>query len=253
VGTLSSGVALAIDAFTFIASAAALAGMRTAKKARTTLEPPATQEPTPGTAEETARIGQQGLTFWQLVRSSSFIQVTFVIVAVANLTLGGLIEVALPVLAHGPLAAGAGGFGLLLSAFGAGALVSSLLIGSLGNLPHRALIALLTALAQALAIALIPFTGGLIGTMICMCVMGMTNSITNILFITLIQQVTPRHLLGRVMSVIMMASFGSYPLSVAISGIIVAQTGPAIFFPLTGIILATAIVFGLSRRALREI
>ena len=51
-----------------------------------------------------------------------------------------------------------------------------------------------------------------------MAAMGIFNSVTNIIFITIIQQIIPRHLLGRVMGAFMFASFGSYPLSVAIVG-----------------------------------
>ena len=243
VATLSSGVALSIDAITFAVSAISLAAMRTAKRAVSIIEP----------LTEQADEGEKATTFWQVVRTSQFIQVAFVVSVVANLAFGGMIEVALPELARGPLAAGASGFGLMLSAFGGGALLGSLLIGSLGQLRHRALIALLASLGQALAFALVPFCGGLIGAILCLFVAGLTNSVTNVLFSTLIQQLIPRHLLGRIMSIFMLASFGSYPLSVLITGIIVVHTGPAIFFPICGIALALAILYGLSQRELREL
>ena len=82
---------------------------------------------------------------------------------------------------------------------------------------------------------------------------GIFNSVTNVIFITIIQQIIPRHLLGRVMGVLMFASFGTYPLSVAIVGVIVARLGPTIIFPVSGAVLCIAILFGLFQRELREL
>ncbi len=275
VSTLQSGAALALDALSFVVSAISLASMRgkrpPAPEASTSLNLVAegitmVTEPvsTPSTdgsgdsldapeavAEETKATGQ-AMTFWQLLRTSQFVQVGIAVVVVANLTFGGMLEVALPALARGPLAVGAGGFGLMLAAFGAGALIGGLGSGMLGNLSHRALIALLMGLLQSFAIVFIPY-GGLIGAMVCMVVMGVCNSVSNVIFLTIMQQILPRHLLGRIMGVFMFASFGSFPLSVAVAGFVTARFGPVIIFPVSGAALFVAIVFGLSRRELREL
>jgi len=192
------------------------------------------------------------VTFWQFVRESQVVQVAFVVSLFANITFGGLLEVALPSLAHGPLAAGATGYGAILAAFGAGALLGSIATGMLGNIPYRGAVALLVAILQAIVLALIPY-GGLAGAVVCMAAMGICNSVTNILFITIIQQIIPRHLLGRIMGVFMFASIGSYPLSVAIVGVVVAHFGPTIIFPIGGATLFLAVAFGLTRWQLREL
>ena len=171
---------------------------------------------------------------------------------IANLTFGGMIEVALPALSRGPLHAGAFGFGLLLAFFGAGALVGSVATGLLSGLKHRAAIGLLVAIVQALAIALIPYAGGLVGALVCLLVMGVANSITNVFFITLIQQTLPRALMGRVMGLLMLGSLGSYPVSVLLTGILVTHTGPTLMFPLCAIFLSAGALFGLARREIRE-
>jgi MFS family permease len=272
VGALQSGVALAIDALTFIASAVSLALIRGKPLPRPAAAPPAPQaarvaeglktavEPVPGelaeeAGEETVQhtnASAQATTFWQFVRASQVVQVAFVVSLFANITFGGLLEVALPSLAHGPLAAGATGYGVILAAFSAGALLGGLATGMLGNIPHRAVLALGVALLQAVAVALIPYAG-LAGAIAFMAAMGIFNAITNVIFITIIQQIIPRHLLGRVMGVFMFASFGSYPLSVAIVGFVVARLGPAIIFPISGAVLFLAVLFGLFQRQLREL
>ena len=268
VGTLQSGVALALDALSFVVSAISLVAMRTRRQAvaAKTAEPNLSEPlnlpggvltvPESGNVADTDStrndLPEQDITFWQLLRTSQVLQGGFVVVVVANLIFGGMLEVALPALAHGQLAAGASGFGLMLSAFGAGALIGGLGSGLLGKLPHRALIALLMGLIQSFTVVTIPF-GGLIGATLSMAAMGVCNSVSNVLFLTIIQQYFPRHLLGRIMGLFLFASFGSYPLSVALAGFVTERFGPVILFPVCGAALFLAIMFGLSRRELREL
>jgi MFS family permease len=255
VGAVSSGVALAIDAGTFVVSAVSLAAMRLKK----TVAAASTTDVTIGTTasastEETETSVEEAVPgFWETLQGSALVQVAFVVVIIANLTFGGMIEVALPVLAHSTLNAGATGFGLMLSAFGAGALIGSIVTGTLGKLRHRGVISLLAALAQGLAVALIPFSGGLIGAMLCLLLMGFMNSITNVLFITLMQENLPRAQLGRFMGIILFASFGSYPISVLLAGILIAHTGPAVMFPVSGAFLAVGAIYGLCQREIQRL
>jgi MFS family permease len=248
VGAVSSGVALAIDAGTFVVSAVSLAAMRLQKATDV-----ASITATASTEEIETSESEPAPGFWQIVRSSALVQVAFVIATIANLTFGGTVEVALPALAHSTLNAGATGFGLMLSAFGAGALIGSIATGVLNKLRHRGVISLLAALVQALAVALIPFSGGLIGAMLCLLLMGFTNSITNVLFITLVQENLPRAQLGRLMGVILFASLGSYPISVLLAGILINHTGPAIMFPISGAFLALGASYGLFQREIRKL
>ncbi len=255
VSAVSPGIALAIDAGTFVISAVSLAAMGSKKVASavTANAAPTTEQAETTEASRSEHERESVLGFWQIIRSSALVQVAFVIAVVANLTFGGMVEVALPALAHGLLNAGATGFGFLLSSFGAGALIGSIATGLLSKLTHRGAIALLVAIVQAIAIALVPYAGGLIGALVCMLIMGFTNSITNVLFITLIQQKLPRAQLGRLMSVIMFASLGSYPISVLLTGILVTHTGPAIMFPISAAFLTAGALFGLSRRGIRQL
>ncbi|HEU5348412.1 MAG TPA: MFS transporter [Ktedonobacterales bacterium] len=263
VAAVRSGVAFAIDAATFVVSALALAGMRGTRAAMPTpgIAADTENDDTPATAmpTETAANGAtlaptepEPKTFWALLRTSRLLQTGLAVSIVANLAFGGLVEVALPDLAHGPLHAGATGFGLMLSTFGAGALAGSLIGGTMGKLPRRALIALLLSLAQGIFVAITPFTGGLAGAAITMGVWGLFNAMSNVLLITLLQQQMPRALIGRIMGAFMFANFGLYPISVAVGGVVVDHFGPAILFPITGALLAVAIVYGLFQRELRN-
>ena len=76
------------------------------------------------------------VSFWRYLCTSQLIQVTLLVFIVIGLCSGGLMEVALPTLVHGPMHGSASGYGAILAAWGAGALVGSILAGTLGRLNH---------------------------------------------------------------------------------------------------------------------
>lgn len=87
----------------------------------------------------------------------------------------------------------------------------------------------------------------------CMLISGVAGSIVNVVLFTAIQLAIPRYLMGRVMGLLLFGSFGVYPLLVALAGVLSNQLGPASFFPFSGLLLALAMLFGMTQRALREI
>src|SRR6266567_2962892 len=249
VAAFTAGAGLAIDAATFFVSAASLALMRTAHRATPSKrEAGESQEnPSASTQERGAQVS-----FWRFLLTSRLIQVILLMFIVIGLFSGGLIEVALPTLVHGPMHGGASSYGIILAAWGAGALVGSLFSGMLGKHTHKGLAILLAGLIVAASIALLP-TGGVIGAVACMLIGGVANSVITVLLFTAIQLAIPRQLMGRVMGMLMFSSFGLYPLSVALAGVLSNQFGPAILFPFGGLLLGLVMVFGMTQRALREI
>ena len=255
VGAFTSAAGLAIDAVTFLVSAVSLALMRTAHHATPSKrEEGASQEnPSASSQEQGAQVeGQGDQTFWRFLLTSRLIQVILLMFIVIGLFSGGLIEVALPTLVHGSMHGAASSYGIILAAWGAGALVGSIFAGMLGKQKHKGLTILLAGLIVAASIALLP-TGGVIGAVACMLIGGVANSVIIVLLFTAIQLAIPRHLMGRVMGLLMFSSFGLYPLSVALAGVLSTQVGPAILFPFGGLLLGLVMVFGMTQRALREI
>jgi MFS family permease len=245
VAVLSAGTAMMTDALSFVVSAVSLALMRTKGVSESKLEASEAEN-------STVSVPEVQISFGSFMRSSRLFQIAFVVSFASNFCFGGLLEVALPSLVHGPMHAGASGYGLILAAFSMGALAGSIFAGTLGRLKHRGLIALLLILVMAGMLALIPY-GGLIGAIICMILAGISNSISNVMIITLLQLRIPRHLMGRVMSLFMFASFGTYPISVALGGVLTAQFGSTILFPFSGLLLALPILAGIAQRELREL
>jgi MFS family permease len=246
VATLTSAAALAIDAGTFFVSALTLALMR-APQGAAHAEKQAAQ---PGHPAFSAQEHSEQIKLWRFLRTSRLIQDTLLIFIMIGLVSGGLIEVALPALVHGPLHASASGFGIILAGWGVGALVGALVAGSLGKRKHKGIIMLFAGLLMAVMIGLLP-TWGIPGAIVCMLIAGLAGSIVNVVLFTMVQLGIPRHLMGRVMGLLLFGSFGVYPLSVALAGTLSDQLGPAIFFPISGILLAASMLFGMTQRALR--
>jgi hypothetical protein len=82
--------------------------------------------------------------------------------------------------------------------------------------------------------------------------LGAGTGFGNIVMITLMQQWAPAALLGRIMGVMMLASMGTFPISVALSGVLVRVLGPTPFFPVAGAVLTVAILCALSQREIRD-
>ena len=153
------------------------------------------------------------------------------IVAAINVLVNGPISVGIPVLADRRFPEGAAAFGLLLSAFGGGALVGMLLAGALPRPAPRTLgIRMLLVISlMGLGLAALGLTDATPLAALVMLAMGIVNGYVNILFITWLQQRTPENMLGRVMSLLMFASLGLSPLSNALSGALVEWNATALF------------------------
>lgn len=195
--------------------------------------------------------GQAGPGVWSLLRQSHLLQVIVVVVIAANLASGGTFDVALPALAHARF--GAGGYGVLIASLGTGAVIGTLAAARGGNGRRPALVASSAFLTESLAIALIPFLGGLAGAAVATFAMGTCNGLGNVISLTLIQRWAPPRLLGRVMSLVMLAGMGSFPLSVAVAGAFVHRLGPSPFFPAAAATVAIAILGAMSQREYRDL
>ncbi|HLK75605.1 MAG TPA: MFS transporter [Streptosporangiaceae bacterium] len=235
--TSASTWAFAIDAVSSAVSALTLA-----------LIPRRTAAATASAADAAPDAGGGGVL--ALLKRSRGLQVILVVVIAANLAFGGQGEVALPSLAHARF--GAAGYGALLACFAAGAVLGTLAAARTGGLRRPVAFASAIILVNAVADALVPYLGGEAGAAAMLFTAGAANGLANVTLLTVLQKWTPPALLGRVMSAIMLCAFGSFPLSVAVSGLLVRHIGPALFFPIAGGVLAVSALGGLTQREFRE-
>jgi MFS family permease len=226
--------AFALDAASYAVSALSLAMIRDV----------------PGPDERAAGCtAPERITVWTLLARERVLQLILAVLVGANFAVTACFEVALPVLSHARF--GADGYGAIMACFGAASLAGTLTAARAGGLSKPAVVSASVFLIAALAVASVPAASGLPGAAAAMFVFGLVAGFGNVIFVTLIQRWAPPAMLGRVMGVVMLGSLGSFPLATAIAGMLAHRLGPSPVFVLSGMLLAAAIIVGLSQRRFR--
>lgn len=138
------------------------------------------------------------------------------------------------------------------AAVGAGALLGTLAAGQARRARRPAIVGSIAFLAEALFLAAVPYLGGTLAAGAALVAFGVLNGFGNVVMITTFQRWAPPDVLGRLTGVLMLASFGVFPISVALGALVVHHLGPAPFFPLAGAAVAAAILVGVSQRSWRN-
>ena len=251
VAAVGPASAFVVDAASFVVSVAALVGVRSITRQPVPARVPTTANSLDDDAE-TASVPAAPTSVWGLLRSERILQLMVLVTIAANLGFGGMSEVALPALVHGPLHDGASGYGLVIAAFGGGALFGTLVAGWFTAMARPAVTASWCFLASAVAIGAVPYVGGTVVVALALALFGVANGFGNVVTITLFQRWAPPAMMGRLMGVMMLASMGLFPASVFVGGVVVSHVGPSVFFPLAGGALALAVLAALSQRSWRE-
>jgi predicted MFS family arabinose efflux permease len=172
--------------------------------------------------------------------------VMLVVTLAANLGAGGMSEVALPDLVYRVLHSGARGYGFLIAALGAGGLIGAIVAAQARRPRRPAVVSSLAFLAAGAGIFALSLARTLPEAIALVGILGLPLAVGNVLMAAAMQAWAPPHLLGRLMSVLMLTSFGAFPISVLVAGFVVRSFGPASFFVFTGVTLAIAVSFALA-------
>jgi DHA3 family tetracycline resistance protein-like MFS transporter len=234
IAAVGPGPAFVVDALTFGVSAVAVLAIRARPQPRPKSEL--------GVRQTLADIGE-GLAF---VRGRPWIWATLLSAMLSLLVFFGPVQVLVPFLIKNRLGLGPEALGTIFAAGGVGSIVMAVGIGQFG-LPRRrvtvmyiawtvgigmmAVYGLMTSLWQALLVAV--FTHALF-------------ELGQVIWTTMLQQLVPRHLLGRVSSVDWLVSIGLVPLSYALTGPASEFFGPAetmVFGALAGAVLTIVLLF----------
>jgi hypothetical protein len=261
--TGASTAAFGIDAVSFAVSALSLALIPRHRAARPVAADPAEAADSsagqPDTGPDSPATAPDGLaaqypgkpqSVLSYIRHSRGIQLVMLVAIAMNLGSGGLGEVALPALAHAHW--GAGGYGAVLACMAAGAVLGTLIAARTGTMRNPGMLASWAFTTAGCAIILVPFLGGEAGAAAAMLLDGACTSLGGVLFYTMAQRSLPPAMLGRVLSMIMLCSYGIFPLSVVVAGVLVHHVGATPFFPIAGIFLVLSILGGNSQRAFRD-
>jgi len=262
--TGASTAAMGVDAASFAISALSLvliprrpaAGSMAAGWAHAADSPATTADSLTGQADagpastDTAEPADRPQSVVAYIRNSRAMQIVLLTAIVMNMANGGVIEVALPALAHARW--GAGGYGALLACLAGGAVIGTLAAARTGRMRIQGYIASLAFIIEGAAMSLMPFLGGEVGAAIALLFIGACSGAGGVIFFTIAQRQTPPAILGRVMSVIIMCGVGAFPLSVVVTGLLIRHFGTTPFFLLAGIILILAIIGGNTQRDFRD-
>ena len=236
----SPSAAFGLDAASFAVSAATLLALRTTRAASGAAVP----------VPRAPDAGGPGLR--TLLRTQRVLTVLIVVNIAANLGSAGLDGVALPELAHGPLHAGAQGYGAILAGFAAGALLGTLAAGQARSPRRPAVTGSSAFLIEAAAIAVTPFLGSVGWVIAAQAALGVCNGFGNTFTVTAFQRWAPRGSLGRLNGLLLVTSFGVAPASVLLAAWFGRAFGPASFFVFAAVTIAAAILGGLSQRSWRD-
>jgi MFS family permease len=167
------------------------------------------------------------------------------LVAAFNFAFTGPLLVGLPYLADTRFQGGAAAFGIIISAYGAGALGGAVLAGSLRHVPRLGLITLLTASAMGIGLALLGNVPTVLLAVIAMAAIGLGAGFINVRIVAWLQARTPEAMRGRVMSLVLLGAVGLSPISLAVSGVIIDFGAVSLMFAVAGAIVVAAALAGL--------
>jgi MFS family permease len=162
------------------------------------------------------------------------------IALVLNLALNGPAAVGMPWLADRRFHAGSIGFGFMAAAWAAGALVGTVVAGN-ARLERQGRVILVAVVIAGAAMAAVGFLGWLPGVIVVLAAMGVAIGYTNIVAISWIQARVEPAIIGRVMSLVMLMSFGITPLSLGLSGALIDLDATALFAGAGVLTVATAL------------
>ena len=184
----------------------------------------------------------------QYVRVDGAMLAIFLLIMQMELLMRGPVTVGMPVLAHTRLPEGALALGIVTSAYAGGAVLGTVLAGALPA-PKRRLGPILVAVFTLSGILMAPF-GLLNATWLAAAItltIGVMGGYVGIMIISWIQGRTPPAMLGRVMSLLLVASVAVSPISIAAAGPLIKLSLGWVFI-VAGALMATfSIIIGLRR------
>jgi MFS family permease len=228
---LGIGLAFTIDAVSFAVSAACLWWMHGGGKIMLSAE-----------SAQKESVWASILVGMQYLWKDKALRTMFLIITAMNFLFTGPLLVGIPVLANQYLPEGAMAFGLLMSASAGGNLAGYLLAGSLPRPTGKGMSIFLVTLLAAFGVVLASF-GFIRSTWVdfgLMLVLGIGNGYIAILMFTWMQTRTPKEMLGRMMSMVMLSGTGLIPVSQAISGAVSKWSLPALFVSAGVLVLLVA-------------
>jgi MFS family permease len=236
VATLGVASAFSIDAASFLFIIGALLMLR---------DPPKIES-----AVSQSSIVHSILEGLRYVKNDAALTSLLLVAAVLNFCITGPMSVGIAFLAKREFGSAAA-FGLLISSVAAGSLLG-LLLAAARQQRKRGWVLLACSTIVGLCTASISLFHQLWALLLSLFVMGASAGFLNVQLLAWFQQRVDRSVLGRVMSVLMFASLGLMPLSLAAAGVAVQWSMSGMFAAAGALVLIVTLIAGL-QRPVREI
>jgi MFS family permease len=226
--TIGVGLAIAIDALTFLVSVVTLWMMKAGGQVMSAR--------LPGEKANVWRSIGEGIAY---MFKDPALRLMFILVAIANLAFGGPVIVGIPFLADTRFPEGAAAYGLIVSGYAGGNLLGIVLSGVLPKPSQSRLKILLVVMFGlfGLGIGALAWIDITLLAMADLFLLGVLNGYLSIILITGLQRNTPKEMLGRLMSMVLLANMGLMPLSQAMAGVILRWNVPMLFIGAAGLLL----------------
>jgi MFS family permease len=242
VAAVSTGPAFAFDAASFAVATLTIWLVRGGRRAAPAAGQPERQETDQLPPEGLLANIRSGVAYaWRDPAIRSLV----LLVAATNFAFTGPLLVGLPYLADTRFQGGAAAFGIIISAFGAGALGGAILAGSLRHVPRLGLVIMLTASAMGIGLALLGYVPTVLLAVIVMAAIGVGSGFANVRIIAWLQARTPEAMRGRVMSLVLLGAVGLTPISLAVSGVIIDFGAVSLMFAVAGAIVVASALAGI--------
>jgi len=236
IGAFGVAAAFSIDAVSFLFIIAALLKLR---------DPPRLESSAPR-----SNITHSILEGLRYVKNDVALRTLLLVVSVLNFCITGPLSVGVAFLAKSLFGSPAA-YGLLMSSVAAGGLVGLLLAGARQQ-RKRGRLLLVVCVVVGICTASIGMLSQLWSLLPVLFVMSASAGFLNVHLLAWFQQRVDRAMLGRVMSVLMFASLGLMPLSLAAAGVAVQWNLSGMFAGAGALVLAVTIIAAL-QRPVREI
>jgi predicted MFS family arabinose efflux permease len=239
VATVGTALAFAIDAGTFVVSAAALAFIRPRVRRRT---------------ERTNNLFADVHEGLRYVFSAPWLWVPLVAVGtLGNFVSFGPLPVLVPLLVRERLHAGAAVLGFVMSGYGFGGVAGALFAGSRNLRLHSASPAMIAWGVGGLCLGCLAVAPNAGLAAFALAIVGFSGQAAEVIWVTLQQKFVPPRLLGRVISTDWLVSLSLQPVGVAIAAPVAAAIGVPGAFIAGSAIQTTSILLGLTHRGVRRI
>jgi MFS family permease len=236
IATLGIAAAFSIDAVSFLFIIGALLMLRGSSKLQSNVR-----------SSNIAHAVLEGLRY---VKNDVAVKSLMLVAAVLNFCISGPMSVGIAFLAKSEFGSAAA-FGLLISAVAAGSL-TGLALAATQRQRRRGLTLVACSTIVGLSTISISIIHVLPGLLLCLFVIGASAGFLNVQLLAWFQQRVEGKMLGRVMSVLLFASLGLMPLSLAAAGVAIQWSLHGMFAG-AGLLMLTVTTTAALRRQVREI